>query len=53
MYTKVCGKVECIICTSCIHFVYVNSDLQKVYMIRTKYVICIQSTYKMYTNNSM
>ena len=40
-----------------IHFVYilyifcVHFDLQKVYIIRTMYTICIQNTYRMYANN--
>ena len=37
MYTKVCQNV-----------VYINSDLQKVYIINIKYTIFIQNSYKMY-----
>ena len=37
----------------CIHFVYINSDLQKVYIVRTMYTICIQNSHKMYTDNCM
>ena len=31
-----------------IHFVYINSDLQKVYIIPIMYTICIQNLYRMY-----
>ena len=37
--------------TICIHFVYISSDLQKVYITKTMYAICIQNSYKTYTNN--
>ena len=33
--------------TFSIGFVYINSDLQKVYIIRTLYTICIQHSYRM------
>ena len=35
--------------TICIHFVYISSDLQKVYIINIMYTICIQNSYRMYT----
>ena len=38
------------------HFIYINSDLQKVYyIIKIMYAICIQNSYRMYsyTNNCM
>ena len=31
-----------------IHIVYINSDLQKVYMNKSMYTICIQNSYRMY-----
>ena len=34
-----------------VYIVYISSDLQKVYIIRTMCTICIQNSYKMYTNN--
>ena len=51
MHTKVCQNVGYILYTSCIHFVYLNSDPQKVCIIRTMYTTCIQISHKMYTNN--
>ena len=39
--------------TFCIHFVYINSDLLKAYIINILYTICIQNLYKMYTNNCL
>ena len=36
-----------------IHFVYINSDLQKVYIINTVYTMCIQNLCKMYVNSGM
>ena len=36
--------------TFCIHFVYINSDLQKMYTIKIMYhTICIQNSYIIYT----
>ena len=32
-----------------IHFLYINFDLQKVYIINIMYTICIQNLYRMYT----
>ena len=46
MYTKVCRNVGHILYASCIHFVYINSDLQKVYIIRSVYM---QFVYKIHT----
>ena len=34
--------------TFCTHFVYINSELQKVYLINIMYTICIQNSYRMY-----
>ena len=34
--------------TFCIHFVYINSDLLKAYIINIMYTICIQNSYEMY-----
>ena len=51
MYTKVFQNMGYILCTSCIHFGYINSDLQKVHIVKTMYTICVQNTYKMYINN--
>ena len=31
-----------------IHFVYINSDLQKVYILKIMNTICIQNSYRMY-----
>ena len=53
MYTKVCRHVVYILHIPCIQFLYISSDLQKGYIIRTMYTICIQNTYKIYTNNCM
>ena len=53
MYTKVCRNVGYSLYTFCKHFVYINSGLQKVYIIKTMYTICIQNSYKTYTNNCM
>ena len=39
MYTKVCQIWD----TFCIHFVYINFDLQKVYIINIIYTICIHN----------
>ena len=32
----------------CIHFAYINSDVQKVYITTTMYTICIQNLHRMY-----
>ena len=53
IYKKACRNVGYFLDTFCIHFVHMNSDLGKVYIIRIMYTICIQNTYKMYTNNCM
>ena len=53
VYTKVCQSVEYILCTFWVHFVYINSDLQKVYIINTVYTMCIQNLCKMYVNSGM
>ena len=39
----------------CIHFVQINYDLQKVYIINIMYTVCMQNSYRMYiyTNNCM
>ena len=34
--------------TLCIHFVYINSDLQNVHITKIMYSICIQNSYRMY-----
>ena len=34
--------------TFCTHFVYINSELQKVYLINIMHTICIQNSYRMY-----
>ena len=34
--------------TFCIHFVYINSDLQKGYIIQIMYTFCIQESYRMF-----
>ena len=50
MYTKVCQNVKYILCTSCIHFAYINSNLQKMYIIKNYvYNLCtkyMQNLYK-------
>ena len=34
--------------TVSIYFVYINSDLQKVYIIKIMHAICIQNSYRIY-----
>ena len=51
MYAKIFRNVGSILYTFCIQFVYINSDLQKVYIIRTMYTVCIQNSYQMHANN--
>ena len=36
-----------------VHFVYINSDLQKMYTLKAVYAIFIQNSYKIHTNNYM
>ena len=48
MYTKICQNVGHISYIFFIHFVYISSDLQKVYIIKIMYTIYIQNSYRMY-----
>ena len=48
LYTKCIQKFVEMWDTFCIQFVYINSDLQKVYIIKIMYTICIQNSYRMY-----
>ena len=52
MYTKFCQNMRyiCILQTFFIHFLYINSDLQKVYITNIMYAICIH-TYPLYPYN--
>ena len=45
MYTKFCQNMRyiCILQTFFIHFLYINSDLQKVYITNIMYAICIHN----------
>ena len=45
MYTEVCQNVGYILYTFSMHFVYISSDLQKLYMKKIMYTICIQNSY--------
>ena len=45
MYKKVCPNVGYVLHTICIHFVYISSDLKKVYIIK----LCIQFVNKIHT----
>ena len=47
IYTKFYQNAVYILCRFCIHFVYVNSDLQ-ILITRTMYTICKQNSYKMH-----
>ena len=44
MYIKIVKMWD----TFCIHFVYISSDLQKVYILKTMFTIWIQNSYRMY-----
>ena len=42
---------SCCIQTFRIYFVYINSDLQKVYIINIMYTMCMQNSCKIYLTN--
>ena len=42
----------CCIQTFRIYFVYINSDLQKVYIINIMYTMCMQNSYRIYLTNN-
>ena len=48
MYTKVCRNVGYILYTNILYTKYISSDLQKVYIIKIMYTICIQNSYRIY-----
>ena len=51
IYTKFCRNVGYILYTDIfysLHFVYINSDLQKMYIIKIMYTICIQNSCRMF-----
>ena len=45
---KVSRNVGYILYTVCIHFAYINSDLQNLCIIKIMYSVCIHSSYRMY-----
>ena len=51
IYIKFCRNVGYILYTDILyslHFVYINSDLQKMYIIKIMYTICIQNSCRMF-----
>ena len=48
MFTDICWDVGYILYIFCIHFAYINSDLQKVCKIIIMYIIFIQNSYRIY-----